>query len=138
MGRSRKKKPLLKEVEITDVAAEGKAMTRVEDRVVFVQKAVPGDIVDVQVTKKRKNYYEGHPVFFHKYSDIRQEPFCEHFGTCGGCKWQALPYEHQLKYKEREVINNLQRIRITSYNVCYTKLLRFVPKPSDSDSTALN
>jgi len=110
VGRSRKKKPLLKEVEITDVAAEGKAMTRVEDRVVFVQKAVPGDIVDVQVTKKRKNYYEGHPVFFHKYSDIRQEPFCEHFGTCGGCKWQALPYEHQLKYKEREVINNLQRI----------------------------
>lgn len=110
MGRSRKSKPLLSKVEITDVAAEGKAICRVEDRVVFVQHAVPGDIVDVQVTKKRKSYYEGFPIRYHKYSDIRQEPLCEHFGTCGGCKWQALPYEHQLKYKEREVINNLQRI----------------------------
>ena len=110
MGRSRKSKPLLKKVTITDVAAEGKAMCRVDDRVVFVQRAVPGDVVDVQVTKKRKNYYEGFPVCYHEYSPIRQEPFCEHFGVCGGCKWQALPYDHQLKYKEREVINNLSRI----------------------------
>ncbi|WP_289054924.1 23S rRNA (uracil(1939)-C(5))-methyltransferase RlmD [Carboxylicivirga marina] len=110
MGRSRRNKPLLKKVTITDVAAEGKAMCRVEDRVVFVQKAVPGDVVDVQVTKKRRNYYEGFPVYFHEYSKIRQEPLCEHFGVCGGCKWQALPYEHQLKYKEREVLNNLSRI----------------------------
>ncbi|MCU4156035.1 23S rRNA (uracil(1939)-C(5))-methyltransferase RlmD [Carboxylicivirga sp. A043] len=110
MGRSRRSKPLLKKVTITDVAAEGKAMCRVEDRVVFVQRAVPGDVVDVQVTKKRRSYYEGFPVFFHEYSSIRQEPFCEHFGVCGGCKWQALPYEHQLKYKEREVLNNLSRI----------------------------
>lgn len=110
VGRSRKNKPLLKKVEITDVAAEGKAMSRVDDRVVFVQKAVPGDIVDVQVTKKRRNYYEGFPVYFHEHSKIRQEPVCEHFGVCGGCKWQALPYEHQLQYKEREVINNLTRI----------------------------
>jgi len=110
VGRSRKSKPLLTKVEITDVAAEGKAICRVEDRVVFVQHAVPGDIVDVQVTKKRKNYYEGFPIHYHKYSDIRQKPLCEHFGTCGGCKWQALPYDHQLKYKEREVINNLSRI----------------------------
>lgn len=110
MGRSRKSKPLLKKVTITDVAAEGKAMCRVEDRVVFVQRAVPGDVVDVQVTKKRRSYYEGFPVHFHEYSPIRQEPFCEHFGVCGGCKWQALPYEHQLKYKGREVLNNLSRI----------------------------
>ncbi|TRX65691.1 23S rRNA (uracil(1939)-C(5))-methyltransferase RlmD [Carboxylicivirga sp. M1479] len=110
MGRSRKSKPLLKKVTITDVAAEGKAMFRLDDRVVFVQRAVPGDVVDVQVTKKRRNYYEGFPVFFHEYSSIRQEPLCEHFGVCGGCKWQALPYEHQLKYKEREVLNNLARI----------------------------
>ncbi|WP_430812322.1 MULTISPECIES: 23S rRNA (uracil(1939)-C(5))-methyltransferase RlmD [unclassified Carboxylicivirga] len=110
MGRSRKSKPLLKKVTITDVAAEGKAMCRVDDRVVFVQKAVPGDVVDVQVTKKRRSYYEGFPVFFHEYSSIRQEPFCDHFGVCGGCKWQALPYDHQLKYKEREVLNNLSRI----------------------------
>jgi len=110
VGRSRRNKPLLKQVEITDVAAEGKGLCRIEDRVVFVQKVVPGDIVDVQVNKKRKSYYEGYPVHFHKYSDIRTEPICEHFGTCGGCKWQALPYSHQLKYKEREVLNNLQRI----------------------------
>ncbi|MCG8579252.1 MAG: 23S rRNA (uracil(1939)-C(5))-methyltransferase RlmD [Bacteroidales bacterium] len=110
MGRSRRSKPLLKKVTITDVAAEGKAMCRVEDRVVFVQRAVPGDVVDVQVTKKRRSYYEGFPVFYHEYSPIRQKPFCEHFGVCGGCKWQALPYEHQLKYKEREVLNNLSRI----------------------------
>lgn len=110
MGRSRRVKPLLKKVTITDVAAEGKAMCRVDDRVVFVQRVVPGDVVDVQVTKKRKSYYEGIPVFFHEYSEIRQKPLCEHFGVCGGCKWQALPYEHQLKYKEREVINNLTRI----------------------------
>ena len=110
MGRSRRVKPLLKKVTITDVAAEGKAMCRVDDRVVFVQRAVPGDVVDVQVTKKRKSYYEGIPVHFHEYSSIRQKPLCEHFGVCGGCKWQALPYEHQLKYKEREVINNLTRI----------------------------
>lgn len=110
MGRSRKNKPLLKQVEITDVAAEGKAMCRIDDRVVFVQKAVPGDIVDVQVTKKRRKYYEGYPVHFYKYSEIRTEPVCEHFGTCGGCKWQALPYEHQLKYKEREVLGNLKHI----------------------------
>jgi 23S rRNA (uracil1939-C5)-methyltransferase len=110
VGRSRKSKPLLKRVTITDVAAEGKAMCRVDDRVVFVQRTVPGDIVDVQVSKKRRNYYEGFPVFFHEYSSIRQEPLCEHFGVCGGCKWQALPYEHQLKYKEREVVNNLSRI----------------------------
>ena len=85
-------------------------MCRVDDRVVFVQRTVPGDVVDVQVSKKRKNYYEGFPVYFHEYSSIRQEPLCEHFGVCGGCKWQALPYSHQLKYKEREVINSLLRI----------------------------
>lgn len=110
MGRSRKNVPLLIELEITDVAAEGKAIGRVEDRIVFVQKVVPGDVVDVQVTKKRKNYFEGYPVKFHKYSELRAEPFCEHFGVCGGCKWQHLPYEQQLKYKQNEIVNNLKRI----------------------------
>lgn len=95
---------------VTDVAAEGKAMGKVDDKVVFVTQAVPGDIVDVQVNKKRRSYYEGFPVKFHHYSDLRVEPFCEHFGVCGGCKWQSLPYAEQLKFKEREVINNLQRI----------------------------
>lgn len=110
MGRSKKSKPLLVGLEITDVAAEGKAIGRTEDRVVFVHQVVPGDVVDVQVRKKRKNYYEGYPVKFHKYSDIRVDPVCSHFGVCGGCKWQNLPYSEQLKYKQREVENNLQRI----------------------------
>lgn len=110
MGRSKKRKPLFEEVEIIDVAAEGKALAKIDDKVLFVQHAVPGDIVDVQVNKKRKNFYEGYVTKFHKYSDIRVEPFCSHFGTCGGCKWQALPYAEQLKFKQREVENNLKRI----------------------------
>lgn len=110
MGRSRKNKPLLHKVEVTDIAAEGKALCRLENRVVFVSNAVPGDIVDIQVTKKRTNYYEGNAVAYHKLSPIRVEPFCEHFGVCGGCKWQNIPYDKQLIFKEREVYNNLLRI----------------------------
>jgi 23S rRNA (uracil1939-C5)-methyltransferase len=110
VGRSRKTKPLLDKLVITDVAAEGKSIAKLEDRIVFVNQTVPGDIVDVQVTRKRKKYYEGFPVKFHKYSDIRVTPICEHFGVCGGCKWQALPYDEQLRYKEKEVINNLMRL----------------------------
>lgn len=110
MGRSRKNKPLLLNVEVTGVAAEGKALARIDDRVVFINKAVPGDVVDVQITKKRSNYYEGDAVAFHKYSSIRVEPFCKHFGSCGGCKWQNMPYEKQLEFKANEVLNNLKRI----------------------------
>ena len=110
MAHSRKKKPLLERLVITDVAAEGKSLGKVNDQVVFVHQTIPGDIVDVQVTKKRSNYYEGYPVHFHYYSDMRVEPFCEHFGVCGGCKWQPLPYAEQLFYKQREVYNNLLRI----------------------------
>ncbi|MCQ2229293.1 MAG: 23S rRNA (uracil(1939)-C(5))-methyltransferase RlmD [Bacteroidales bacterium] len=110
MGRSRNKKPLLLNVEVTDVAAEGKALCRVDDRVVFVNGAIPGDVVDIQVTKKRSSYYEGDAVFFHKYSDMRVKPFCKHFGVCGGCKWQSIPYEKQLEFKAREVLQNLKRI----------------------------
>ncbi|MGQ1784262.1 MULTISPECIES: 23S rRNA (uracil(1939)-C(5))-methyltransferase RlmD [unclassified Saccharicrinis] len=110
MGRSRKRKPLFEQVEIIDVAAEGKALARIDEKVLFVQNAVPGDIVDVQVNKKRKSFYEGYVTQYHKLSDIRVEPFCAHFGKCGGCKWQALPYSEQLKYKQREIENNLQRI----------------------------
>jgi 23S rRNA (uracil1939-C5)-methyltransferase len=110
VAHSRKNKPLLERLVITDVAAEGKAMGKVNDQVVFVTQTIPGDIVDVQVTKKRNNYYEGTPVRFHYYSDMRVDAFCEHFGVCGGCKWQALPYKEQLFYKQREVYNNLLRI----------------------------
>lgn len=110
MGRNRNKKPLLENVEIIKLAAEGKAIAKVDDKVVFVTNVIPGDVVDVQVTKKRKSFMEGHPVVFHKYSDLRVDAFCEHFGICGGCKWQNLPYEEQLKFKQQEVLDNLSRI----------------------------
>ncbi len=110
MGRKRNRKPFFEQVEILDVAAEGKALAKIEDKVLFVQNAIPGDIVDVQTNKKRKNFFEGYVTQYHKLSDIRVEPFCSHFGTCGGCKWQPLPYSEQLKYKQREVENNLKRI----------------------------
>ena len=110
MGRSRRRKPLFEQVEIIDVAAEGKALAKIDDKVLFVQNAVPGDIVDVQVNKKRKSFFEGYVTQYHKYSDLRVEPFCSHFGKCGGCKWQALPYTEQLKFKQREVENNLKRL----------------------------
>ncbi len=110
MGRSRKKKPLYEDVEITDIGAEGKAIGRVDDVVVFVPHAIPGDVVDVQVTKKRKRYREGMVVQYKQYSDDRVDAFCEHFGICGGCKWQYLPYEKQLFYKQKQVADQLSRI----------------------------
>lgn len=110
MGRSAKSKPILERFEVTDMAAEGKSLGRFNDKVVFVTNTVPGDIVDVQVTRKRHSFMEGIPLRFHHYSDIRVKPFCEHFGVCGGCKWQSIPYSEQLKYKQREVYNNLKRI----------------------------
>jgi len=105
-----KKKPVLEKLKILDFAAEGKSIGKVDERIVFVNQTIPGDIVDVQVTRKRENYYEGYPIHFHYFSENRIEPFCEHFGVCGGCKWQPLPYQQQLYYKQREVFNNLQRI----------------------------
>jgi len=110
VGRNRNRKPLLENIEIVKLAAEGKAIAKVDDKVVFVTNVIPGDVVDVQVTKKRKSYMEGHPVVFHKYSDLRVDAFCEHFGICGGCKWQNLPYEEQLNFKQQEVLDNLSRI----------------------------
>ncbi|WP_462280457.1 23S rRNA (uracil(1939)-C(5))-methyltransferase RlmD [Salinivirga cyanobacteriivorans] len=110
MGRRNKKKPLLEQVEITDIGSEGKALARVENKVVFVPYTAPGDIVDIQVTRKRKNFLEGFVTKYHKYSEDRIDAFCEHFGTCGGCKWQHLPYEIQLKAKQQQVADNLERI----------------------------
>ncbi len=110
MSRNRNKKPLLLAVEVTDFAAEGKAIGRYEEKIVFINGAVPGDVVDVQVTKKRTSFYEGRPVVFRTLSPIRIAPFCGHFGTCGGCKWQNIPYEKQLEFKSREVYENLRRI----------------------------
>ncbi len=110
MGRRNKQLPLLENVEITDAAAEGMAIAKTEDGVVFVPFVAPGDVVDIQVTKKKHSYMEGRAVRFEKYSDERTEPFCEHFGTCGGCKWQHLPYDKQLFYKQKQIIDNLTRI----------------------------
>ena len=110
LAQGKKKLPLLEKVEITDVATEGKAIARVNDFVVFVPWTAPGDIVDIQLTRKKSNYAEGKAVAFHQYSPIRSNPFCEHFGLCGGCKWQHLPYEEQLRFKQKQVYDNLERI----------------------------
>ncbi len=105
------KRQVFENLEVIDAGAKGKSIAKAPDgRVIFLSNAVPGDIVDVQTTKKRKAYFEGQATKFHKYSEKRTEPVCEHFGTCGGCKWQHMSYEHQLYYKEKEVQNNLQRI----------------------------
>jgi 23S rRNA (uracil1939-C5)-methyltransferase len=109
MGRS-KQKPMLERLLITDLAAEGKAIGRHEGMVVFVSLCIPGDVVDVQIIRKRKKYMEGYPVRFHTYSPNRKEPFCSHFGICGGCKWQHLPYPDQLKFKQQQVADALTRI----------------------------
>lgn len=97
-------------VTITDVAAEGKALARVNDMVVFVPFVAPGDIVDIQLNKKKHHYAEGYAVRFHSYAKEREKPFCTHFGICGGCKWQHLPYSEQLKYKQQQVYDALERI----------------------------
>ena len=110
MARNKKQLPLLEKVTITDVAAEGKAIARVNDMVVFVPFVVPGDVIDIQLTRKKHSYAEGKAVFFHEYSPRRAEPFCEHFGVCGGCKWQVLPYPEQIRYKQKQVEDNLRRI----------------------------
>lgn len=110
MARKKKELPLLEQVTITDVAAEGKALARVNDMVVFVPYVVPGDVVDLQVKRKKHSYAEAVAVKFHAYSPLRSEPFCKHFGICGGCKWQCLNYEEQLRYKQKQVTDNLTRI----------------------------
>ena len=110
MARKKKQLPLLEKVTITDVAAEGMALARVNDMVVFVPYVVPGDVVDLQVKRKKHSYAEAVAVHFHEYSPTRAVPFCQHYGVCGGCKWQVLPYEEQIKYKQKQVEANLRRI----------------------------
>lgn len=110
MSRKKKPFPILENVTITDVAAEGKSMARVNDLVVFVPFTVPGDIVDLQIKKKKHNYCEAEVARFVEYSQLRAKPMCEHFGVCGGCKWQNLPYEEQLRFKQKQVFDQLSRI----------------------------
>ncbi len=117
MRRKNNNYPLLENLLITDLAAEGKAISKVSlgidekrDFVVFVDNCIPGDIVNVQIKKKQRNFMEGIPVKFHKLSENRIEPKCKHFGTCGGCKWQSMPYHIQLQYKQKQVIEQLTHI----------------------------
>ena len=110
MGKRRKDYPLIEGLHITTLAAEGKAMGKVDNQVVFVPMTLPGDIVDVQIRKHHRRYMEGTVVRFIEKSPLRIEPFCQHFGTCGGCKWQNLPYDEQLKQKRQQVEDQLVRI----------------------------
>ncbi len=109
-----KKHKIFEHVEIEKIAAKGKALARVDGVVVFVSGAVPGDVVDLQVLRKRKNYYEAKVIKFHHYSKDRVEPKCQHFGICGGCKWQNLDYQYQLQYKQQEVVEAFEHIASVS------------------------
>ena len=110
MGRNKKPLPLLEGVTIEAVAAEGKCLFHWQELVVFVPFCVPGDVCDVQIRRKKHSFAEGEVVRFIEYSKVRAIPFCEHFGVCGGCKWQNLPYEAQLKFKQQQVFDQLTRI----------------------------
>lgn len=110
MARKKKELPLLEKITITDVAAEGKALAKVNDLVIFVPYVVPGDVVDLQIKRKKNHYAEAVAVKFHEKSPMRTEPFCQHYGVCGGCKWQCLSYEDQIRYKQKQVFDNLTRI----------------------------
>lgn len=111
MGKQNRRKPIfLENIEIIDTASKGKSVAKHEGRAIFVQGGVPGDICDIVVFKRRKKFWEARIEKIHTYSERRTEPKCEHFGTCGGCKWQNMKYESQLDFKQNEVLNNLKRI----------------------------
>ncbi len=120
MARKKKPLPIFENVTITDIAAEGKSLVRItipahdgtpeSQLVVFVPWCVPGDVVDLQVKRKKHSYAEAEAIRFHRLSEVREVPRCQHFGTCGGCKWQNLPYEEQLRFKQQQVFDQLTRI----------------------------
>jgi 23S rRNA (uracil1939-C5)-methyltransferase len=110
LSRKKKPLPLLEKVTIENIGAEGKSIARVDNVVVFVKGAVPGDVADLQVFRKKGRFMEARVVKYHSFSDQRTEPFCEHFGVCGGCKWQHLPYDRQLHYKEQQVVDAFRHI----------------------------
>jgi 23S rRNA (uracil1939-C5)-methyltransferase len=107
----KKKQPIiLQDVLVQDYAAEGKSLAKIEGKVIFIERVVPGDVVDIQLSKNKKDWAEAYPIRFKKLSEQRTTPFCEHFNTCGGCQWQMLPYTQQLVYKQKQVTDNLTRI----------------------------
>jgi len=115
----------LQHVEIQDMVAEGKCLVRVGNLVIFVSQVAPGDVVDLRVTKSKKSFLEAVPTKFHKYSELRVQPFCQHFGICGGCKWQHLGYDTQLRYKQQQVEDTLQRIG----KVALPEIQHILPSP---------
>lgn len=110
-----KKTEIISRASIVDMAAEGKCIARVNEKVVFVDHAAPGDVADLRIVKKKKNYNEAVVIHFHEYSTLRAQPFCAHYGVCGGCKWQHLDYEMQLLLKHRQVVDSLERIAKVSF-----------------------
>jgi len=110
MGRKKKIFPVLENVKVIDAGAEGKAVAKVDNQVIFIPFVAPGDVIDIQITKKRRSYLSGKAIKFHEYSDQRVLPKCRHFGNCGGCKWQHMDYQHQIFYKQKQVENNLKRL----------------------------
>lgn len=110
MAKNKKPLPILEKITITDIAAEGKAIAKVNDIVVFIPFVVPGDVVDLQVTRKKSHFMEARAIYFHSYAEARTAAVCEHFGICGGCKWQILPYSEQIRYKQKQVVDALTRI----------------------------
>ncbi len=110
MARKRKKVRVLEQIRVEDYAAEGRSLARWEGKVVFIERTVPGDLVDVYLFKNKKDWAEGYPLKFHEMSPRRVQPFCKHFGDCGGCQWQMVPYEEQLQFKQQQVLDALQRI----------------------------
>lgn len=110
MARKKRQLRLIENITITDIAAEGKAIAKIDGMALFVPYVVPGDVVDIQLTRKKNKYAEGKAVVFHRYSSERVTAFCSHFGVCGGCKWQILPYAEQLRYKQKQVTEHLTRI----------------------------
>src|SRR5450432_917225 len=108
--KRKKKNIILEKLLVEDYAAEGKSLARLDGKVIFIENVVPGDVVDVRLLKNKKDWAEGFVINFHEYAAQRVVPFCSHFGICGGCQWQMLPYEKQLQYKQQQVEDNLQRI----------------------------
>lgn len=107
---AKKKNPILNEVVVERMAAEGKCIAHHDGKVIFVKNSAPGDVIDLKITRSKKKYFEGRPVHFHQLSPLRRDPFCSHFGICGGCKWQHIPYDKQLEYKQQQVVDNFERI----------------------------
>src|ERR1700712_5364180 len=124
MRKKDKKNITVNNLLVEDYAAEGKCIARTEGKVIFIEKVVPGDVVDVRLSKSKRDYAEGTATFFHSYSKERVTPFCPHFGACGGCKWQMLPYQKQLQYKQQQTVDQLKRIaKLRCLKLCQSSVV---------------